>query len=213
VPEGVSDEMAVLASDIMSTGFGAIERAGLKPGDSVAIFAQGPVGLCATAAARAMGAGLIIAVESIPERVAMSQRLGANVVIDPRQKDPVAEIMELTGGRGVDIAVEAVGTQPTFEAATRVIRRGGTVSSVGVYGLLPQVSMPTMVPSFLHRRVVTTLCPSGRDRMDHLLSLARWGNIDLSPLFTHSLSLTEAPRAYQMFRNKEEGVIKIAIRP
>jgi len=215
IPDGVSDEMALLASDIMSTGFGAIERAGLRPGDSVAIFAQGPVGLCATAGARALGAGLIIAVESIPERMEMSRRLGANVVINPKEKDPVQEILALTGGRGVDVAVEAVGLQATFEAATNVVRRGGTVSSVGVYGLLPQVSMSTFTPtqSFLHRRIVTTLCPSGWERLDHLLALARWGNVDLSPLFTHRMGLREAPRAYEMFRSKEGGVLKIALTP
>jgi len=215
VPEGVADEMALLASDIMSTGFGAIERAGIRAGDSVAIFAQGPVGLCATAAARALGAGLIVTVESIPERMEMSKRLGANVVINPKEKNPVQEILSLTDNRGVDIAVEAVGTQATFEAATQVVRRGGTVSSVGVYGLLPQVSMPTFTAtqSFLHRRIVTTLCPSGWERLDHLLALARWGQLDLSVLFTHRMNLREIPRAYEMFRNKEEGVVKIAITP
>ncbi len=215
IPDEVSEEMALLASDILSTGFGALERAGLRAGDSVAIFAQGPVGLCATAAARTLGAGLIIAVESIPERMEMARRLGANVVINPKEKDPVQEVLALTQGRGVDIAVEAVGLQATFEAATNVVRRGGTVSSVGVYGLLPQVSMPTFTPtqSFLHRRIVTTLCPSGWERLDHLLALARWGKLDLSCLFTHRLRLQEAPRAYQMFRSKEGGVLKIALTP
>lgn len=213
VPDGVSDEMAILATDIMSTGFGAIERAGLGFGDSVAIFAQGPVGLCATAGARARGAGLIIAVESVPERKEMAKRLGANVVIDPREQDPVSEIRALTDGRGVDVAVEAVGTQATFEAATRVVRRGGTVSSVGVYGLYPQLTMPTTVASFLHRRIVTTLCPSGWERLEHLFSLIRHGNIDLTPLFTHAIGLREIQRGYEMFRSKEQGVLKIAVRP
>lgn len=213
VPPEVGDENAVLATDIMSTGFGAIDRAGLKFGDSVAIFAQGPVGLCVTAGARARGAGLIITVESIPERMEMSKRLGASMVINPQEKDPVAEIMGLTGMQGVDVAVEAVGTQATFEAATRTIRRGGTVSSVGVYGLLPVVSMPTMAPSFLHRRMVSTLCPSGHDRMTHMVDLVRWGRVDLGLLFTHRMKLADTPKAYDLFRSKREGVLKIAITP
>jgi threonine dehydrogenase-like Zn-dependent dehydrogenase len=213
VPDSVSEEQASLATDIMSTGFGAIERAGAGFGDSVAIFAQGPVGLCATAGARARGCGLIIAVDALPERLEMSKKFGANVVINPKEEDPISRIMALTGNQGVDIAVEAVGTQTTFEACTRAIRRGGTVSSVGVYGLAPALSMPTMAPSFLHRKIVTTLCPSGRDRLEHLMGLIAHGTVDLTPLFTHRVKLEETPRAYDLFRSKTEGVLKIAITP
>jgi threonine dehydrogenase-like Zn-dependent dehydrogenase len=213
VPPEVSDENAVLATDIMSTGFGAIDRAELKFGDSVAIFAQGPVGLCATAGARARGAGLIITVESIPERIEMSKRLGANTVINPKEKDPVSEILTLTNMEGVDVAVEAVGTPATFDGVTRAVRRGGTASFVGLYGTVPQVSMFTMTHSFYHRRMVSTLCPSGHDRMSHLLNLLRWGKMDLGPLFTHRMKLADTPKAYDLFRSKQGGVLKIAITP
>ena len=213
VPPEVSDENAVLATDIMSTGFGAIDRAELKSGDSVAIFAQGPVGLCATAGARARGAGMIITVESIPERIEMSKRLGANVVINPKEKDPVSEIQNLTNMEGVNVAVEAVGTQATFDGATRAVRRGGTVSSVGLYGPVPQISMFTLTPAFYHRRMVSTLCPSGHDRMTRMLELVRWGRVDLSPLFTHRMKLADTPKAYDLFRSKQGGVLKIAITP
>jgi threonine dehydrogenase-like Zn-dependent dehydrogenase len=212
VPDGVSDEHAVLISDILSTGFGAIERADAGFGHSVAVFAQGPVGLMATAGARARGCGMVIAVDTLPDRLEVSKEFGANVTINAKEKDPVAEIMALTGG-GVDIAVEAVGTQATFEAATKCVRRGGTVSSVGVYGLTPQVSMPTLTPSFLHRNIVTTLCPSGSDRMAYLCNLMAHSNIDLSPVFTHRMTLDEMPQAYDLFRSKTEGVLKIAITP
>ncbi len=214
VPDGVSDEHAILAADIMSTGFAAIERAGAGFGDSIAVFAQGPLGLMATAAARARGCGLIIGIDTVPERLEMSKKFGANVVINPKEKDPVAEIMSLTNNTGVDIAVEAVGTQATFEAATRVIRRGGTVSGIGVYGPVPQVSMPIVgAPSFYHRRIVTTFCPGGHDRMEHLMSLIQNGNIDLTPIFTHSMKLADMPKAYDLFRSKTDGVLKIAITP
>ena len=213
VPDGVSDEHAVLATDILSTGFGAIERAGAGYGDSVAIFAQGPLGLMATAGARARGCGLIVAVDTVPERLEMSKKLGANVVINAKEKTPEAEIMALTNNQGVDVAVEAVGTQATFESCTKVVRRGGTVSSIGVYGLLPQVSMPTLVPSFLHRQIVTTLCPSGHDRLDHLFGLLQHGGLNLEPMFTHRLKLADLPKAYELFRSKTEGVLKIAITP
>jgi threonine dehydrogenase-like Zn-dependent dehydrogenase len=213
VPDAVSDEHAILVSDIMSTGFGAIERANAGFGSSVAVFAQGPVGLMATAAARARGCGLVIGVDTVPDRLETSKKFGANVAINAKEEDAVARIMELTGGSGVDVAVEAVGTQPTFEAATRAVRRGGVVSSIGVYGLTPQVSMPTLAPSFLHRTVVTTLCPSGSDRMEYLLSLLKHGPTNLEPLFTHRMKLDDMGKAYDLFRSKEEGVLKIAITP
>jgi len=213
VPDEVSDEHAILATDIMSTGFAAIERAEMKIGDSVAIFAQGPVGLCATAGARARGAGLIIAVESVPERIEASKKFGANVVINPQEKEPAAEIMSLTNGQGVDVAVEAVGLQATFEAASRAVRRGGTISSIGIYGILPQLSMPTNAPSFYHRRVVMTLGPAGFNRLNHMLDIIRYGKVDLSPLFTHRMKLSQTPEAYNFFREKRDGVLKIAITP
>jgi threonine dehydrogenase-like Zn-dependent dehydrogenase len=143
----------------------------------------------------------------------MAKKFGANVVINPQEKDPVAEIQRLTEARGADVAVEAVGLQATFDAATRCIRVGGTVSSIGVYGILPQVSMATMAPSFLHRKVITTLCPGGHDRLTHLMNLIQYGNVDLSPLFTHRMKLSETPAAYDLFRSKTEGVLKIALTP
>jgi alcohol dehydrogenase len=190
VPDELDDEAVLFATDIMSTGFAAIENAGLRFGDSVAVFAQGPVGLCVTAAARTRGAGFIIAVESVPSRVAVAKKLGADLVVDPAKA--VDEIMAQTGGKGVDVAVEALGHQATLENACRVTRFGGTVSSVGVYGAFPTVSLPTD-GTFLHRRLVTTLCPGGSDRLRRMMDLARYGKVDLRPLFTHQLRLADTP--------------------
>lgn len=210
VPDSLEDEQVLFVTDIMSTGFAAIERAELKPGDTVAIFAQGPVGLCATAGARTYGAGLIIAVEGIPERAAMAKRFGADVVVDPA--NAVAEIMRLTGNRGVDVAVEALGHEVTFQNACAVVRNGGTVSSVGVYGGYSELRLPTG-GSFMHRKVVTTLCPVGTARMERLMALVKGGKVDLRPLLTHSLKLSETPAGYDLFRKREGGVLKIALRP
>jgi threonine dehydrogenase-like Zn-dependent dehydrogenase len=209
VPASIDDRQALFASDIMSTGFAAIERAGLKEGQAVAIFAQGPVGLCATAAAKTYKAGTIIAVEGIPERIAMAKRLGADHVVSPASA--VDEILALTGGKGVDVAVEALGKQATLDACFRVTRFGGTVSSVGVYGAEPTVSVPTD-GSFYHRTFVTTLCPTGRKRLDHLLRLVGDGRVDLTPLFTHEMPMSDVARGYDMFRRHADGVLKIALR-
>ena len=125
IPERITDEQALYTCDMMSTGFAAAEQAEIPLGGSVAIFAQGPVGLCATAGARARGAGMIIAVDSVPERLEMSRKFGANVTINTADGDPVPEIKRLTGGRGVDAAIEALGRQETFENALRSVRPGG----------------------------------------------------------------------------------------
>jgi alcohol dehydrogenase len=210
VPDDLDDEGALFATDIMSTGFAAIENAELRFGDSVAIFAQGPVGLCATAAARARGAGFIIAVESVPERVIAAKRLGADAIVDPAKA--VDGIMTLTGGKGVDVSVEALGHQTTLENAARVTRFGGTLSSVGVYGAFPSVSIPTD-GTFLHRRIVTTLCPSGSERLRRMMDLVRFGKVDLRALLTHRTTLADTPEGYELFRARKEGVIKLAIRP
>jgi threonine dehydrogenase-like Zn-dependent dehydrogenase len=128
----VTDEQVVLLSDIASTGFSGPESGGVKIGDAVVVFAQGPIGLCATAGAKLMGASLIIGVDSDPVRLEMSRRMGADVALDFTQVDVVAEVTRLTGG-GADVTVEALGTQGTFENALRCLRPGGTLSSLGVY--------------------------------------------------------------------------------
>src|SRR5205085_5154645 len=116
IPDGLSDEEVLLVPDIFSTGLSGAESAGIKVGDAVAVFAQGPIGLCATLGAKLRGAALIVAVDHLPARLAMAKRLGAGVVLDYRAQDPVAAIKRLTGGRGADAAIEALGTQQTFES-------------------------------------------------------------------------------------------------
>ena len=132
VPDALSDEQVLMCPDILSTGLGGAERAGIRIGDTVAVFAQGPIGLCATAGAKLSGATTVIGVDRLGNRLEIVRRMGADHVIDSSRTDPVEAIMRLTGGRGVDVAIEALGTQATFEACLRVLRPGGTLSSLGV---------------------------------------------------------------------------------
>ena len=132
IPDGLSDEQVLMCPDIMSTGFSGAERGKVRIGDTVAVFAQGPIGLCATAGARLMGAATIIGVDAVPARMEIARKMGADHVVDFTKVDAVDEIMRLTDGRGVDVAIEALGRQQTFEAALRVLRPGGTLSSLGV---------------------------------------------------------------------------------
>jgi threonine dehydrogenase-like Zn-dependent dehydrogenase len=212
IPDDLSDEQVVLLADIASTGFSAAESAELRLGDSVAVFAQGPIGLCATLGARLKGAGLIIAVESDPRRGEMARRMGAHFVVDPRQSDVVGEIKRLAGG-GADVAIEALGLQRTFENALRVLRPGGTLSSLGVYSGKLEMPVEAFLAGLGDHKIVTTLCPGGKERMRRLMQLVRYRGVDLAPMLTHAFSLDEIVKAYQFFGERRDGVIKVAIRP
>ncbi len=213
IPDELSDEQVVLLADIASTGISAAESAHLKLGDTVAVFAQGPIGLCATAGARLKGASLIIGVESDPVRAAMSRKMGADVVLDFTKTDVVEAIRRLTGGRGVDVAIEALGTQPTFENALRVLKAGGTLSSLGVYSGKLSVPVEPFAAGLGDHKIVTTLCPGGKERMRVLMELVRHGRLDLKPLLTHTFPLDRITEAYELFGNRRDNVIKVAIRP
>jgi alcohol dehydrogenase len=131
VPDELSDEQVLMCPDIMSTVLSGAERANIRIGDTVAVFAQGPIGLCASAGAKLSGATTVIGVDRLANRLDIAHRMGADHADDSSQTDPVEEIMRLTGGRGVDVSIEALGTQATFEACLRVLRPGGTLSSLG----------------------------------------------------------------------------------
>ena len=213
VPDGITDEEVLMCPDIMSTGFAGAESGGIRIGDVVAVFAQGPIGLCATLGARLMGATSIIGVETVPARIGAARRLGADHVVDFRKVDPVDEINRLTQGRGVDVAIEALGTQASFEACLRVLRPGGTLSSLGVYSTDLKIPLGAFVAGLGDHRIVTTLCPGGKERMRRLLSVIASGRADLKSLVTHRFKLDEIIAAYDLFSHQRDGVLKVAITP
>src|SRR6187401_3132434 len=212
IPDGLSDTDVVLCPDIMSTGFSASERAGVRLGDAVAVFAQGPIGLCATAGAKLSGASLVIGVDRVPARLEMAKRMGADVVLNYEQQDVVAEIKKLTGG-GVDVAIEALGTQGTFENALRAIRPGGTLSSLGVYSGHLALPLDAFAAGLGDHTLVTSLCPGGKERMRRLLSIVAARRAPFEALVTHSFSLDQIEEAYDLFGHQRDGVLKVAIRP
>src|SRR6476619_5188102 len=190
IPDELSDEQVVLLADIASTGFSGAESGEVRIGDSVVIFAQGPIGLCATAGAKLMGASLIIGVEADENRRVMSQRMGADVTLDYREVDVVAEVKRLTGG-GADVSIEALGTQQTFESALRCLRPAGTLSSLGVYSGKLAIPYEAFAAGIGDHRIVTTLCPGGKERMRRLMEIVRRGRVDLTPLLTHTFALDD----------------------
>ena len=213
IPDGLSDEQVLMCPDIMSTGFAGAENGRVRIGDTVAVFAQGPIGLCATAGAKLMGATRIITVDSVPARMAMSRRMGADDVIDHTAGDPVERIMELTDGRGVDVAIEALGTQQTFESCLRVLRPGGTLSSLGVYSGDLTIPVGAFSAGLGDNSIVTALCPGGKERMRRLMSVIQSGRVDLDAMVTHRFTLEQIEEAYDLFANQRDGVLKVAITP
>lgn len=212
IPDGLADEQVLLLADIASTGFSASESAGVKIGDSVAVFAQGPIGLCATAGARLQGASYIIGVDSNCVRLNRSLRMGADAVINFKEVDPVAEIMRLTKGRGVDVTIEALGTPETFENCLRVLRPGGTLSSLGVYSGKLTIPQENFAAGLGDHKIVTTLCPGGKERMRRLMDVVAHKRVDLTPLLTHTFKLDDIAKAYELFGQQKDGVLKVAIR-
>ncbi len=211
IPDALTDEQVLMCPDIMSTGFAGAENGGIRIGDTVAVFAQGPIGLCATAGAKLMGATRIFTVDAVPARMEMSRRMGADTVIDFKAQDPVDAIMEATDGRGVDVAIEALGTQATFEAALRVIRPGGTLSSLGVYSTDLKIPLDAYAAGLGEKTIKTALCPGGKERMRRMLEVIGSGRVDLGGLVTHRFKLDQIEEAYDLFANQRDGVLKVAI--
>lgn len=211
IPDDLPDAKAVYACDMLSTGFMGVEHAYLRFGETVAVFAQGPVGLSATMGARLMGAGRIFAVEARPERQELARRFGADDIIDFTKGDPVEQVMDLTGGEGVDAAIEAFGFPQTFEACLRVTKAGGRVSNIGYHGENPD---PLRLPldafglGMNDKAVHTGLCPGGSERMERLFRLMSAGRIDPTPMTTHTFPFNDITTAFDLMSSKQDGIIK-----
>jgi threonine dehydrogenase-like Zn-dependent dehydrogenase len=213
IPMGLDDEDVMLCPDIFSTGLSGAESGNIRVGDAVAVFAQGPIGLCATVGAKLKGAALIIGVDSNAERLEVARRFGANVTLNINEGDPIQEIKRLTGGRGVDVAIEALGRQETFENALRAIRPGGTLSSLGVYSGKLVAPYEAFYAGLGDQKIVTTLCPGGKERMRRLMTMIENRRVDLTPLVTHSFALDDIQEAYDLFSHQRDGVLKVALHP
>lgn len=218
IPEGLSDEDVLFVGDILSTGFMAAEKGQVRPGDSVAVFGVGPVGLCAIASAKLFAPAHIIAVDPIEHRLEVAKALGATETINPAETDPVARIHEMTGAgpqlslmplAGVDVAIEAVGVAPTFDACLQAVRPGGHVSFVGVFTEEQTLPMPILCVKniTIHMGLVNMV------NMGRLLGLIERGALDLTPLVTHTMALGDAAEAYEIFEGKRDKVLKIVLKP
>ena len=213
IPESLTDEQVVLLADIASTGFSGAESGKVKIGDTVVVFAQGPIGLCATAGAKLMGAARVIGVEGDRNRMAMARRMGADVVLNPEHVDVAAEVKRLTGGYGADVAIEALGLQETFESALRSVRPGGTVSSLGVYsgklaGAIRGIRRGLGRSHDRHDALPGRQGADGSTDAHGRDGSLRPASADHSPVLAG-----RHRRGLRVFSNRLDNVLKVAIRP
>jgi 2-desacetyl-2-hydroxyethyl bacteriochlorophyllide A dehydrogenase len=207
VPEGLSDEVALFAGDVMGTGFHAIDSRPLAEGETAAILGMGPVGLCAVQAAMAAGASEVVAIDTVEDRLRMAESFGA-IPVHLTEQDPRAEVKELTEGRGVDLAVDAVGHPEALDLALRLARKAGTVSVTGVYAEHADVHMGML---WIKALTLTSGHANVIKHLDPVLELLSAGKLDPAPLVTHHMKLDEAPDAYRAYDNRE--ALKIVLSP
>jgi threonine dehydrogenase-like Zn-dependent dehydrogenase len=235
VPEDLPDEKVLFLSDILPTAYMAVENCNLQPGDTVAIWGCGPVGLLAIQCAWMLGAGRVIALDHVPERLQTARQNAKAEVLDYGDVDVVEKLKQLTGGRGPDACIDAVGMEAhgmaldavydrakqavrletdrphVLRQAIQACRKGGTVSIPGVYGgVIDKFPIGAAFAKGLTFRMGQTHVPK---YMGMLMDRIQKGDLDPSFIITHRLKLEEAPQAYQIFNKKQEHCIKVVLRP
>jgi 2-desacetyl-2-hydroxyethyl bacteriochlorophyllide A dehydrogenase len=207
VPDQVPDEIALFAGDVMGTGYHAVADGEVRPGDSVAVLGLGPVGLCAVQAALAAGAGPVLAVDTVEDRLQTARQFGA-IATHLTEESPRDVVKELTGGRGIDVAVDAVGHPDALELAIRLARKAGTVMAIGVYAERAEVHMGLVWIKGLTLRAGPANVIGHVDRVLGMLSA---GTLNPAPLVTHHMPLDEAVDAYRLYDRRE--ALKIVLTP
>jgi threonine dehydrogenase-like Zn-dependent dehydrogenase len=209
VPEGMQDERALFLGDILTTGYYGTAIAGIRPDDTVAVVGVGPVGHFCVQAARLHGAGRVLALDTEPDRLALAEKMGA-IPIDVSERNPHMAVSELTEDRGADVVIEAVGSEPSFDTASRAVRSGGTISVVGMF-----VSEVYPIPMGVYwsraiRLQFAGICPI-HVWWDRAMEAVREGKIDPLPIISHVLPLSEAVRGYELFESR--AATKVVLKP
>ncbi|MGA2463739.1 MAG: alcohol dehydrogenase catalytic domain-containing protein [Thermodesulfobacteriota bacterium] len=207
IPDGLEDEDVIFVGDILSTGFHGAIMSGIKPGDSVVVFGCGPVGLCAQVCAKIMG-GVAIGVDIVDFRLKTAEAFGS-IPINAEKENVIEKIRNLTQGRGADVVIEAVGSESTFSGSIKAVRRGGTVSILGIF---PQaLALPIQKLCFYTLKISIGL--ANISHMAELIKLIQAGRINLRPLITHTFPLSRALQGYEIFENRKDTCIKVLLKP
>ncbi|MHB8466989.1 MAG: zinc-binding dehydrogenase, partial [Acidimicrobiales bacterium] len=208
--ESISTELAVLLTDILPTGYLGALRADIQAGDTVVVIGLGPVGVFALQCAQLFGPARILAVDMVPDRLARVAALGAEPV-DASDGGAVAQVLELTGGRGAPAVIEAVGADQTIQDALLCAAPGGTVSVVGV-NVKMDFPFP-MAVALMRRLTFRVTLASIPSTWDALIPLIASGRLHPEDVFTHRMGLSEAAEAYRIFDAREDGVLKVLLDP
>lgn len=208
IPDHLTDEDVILLTDAMVTGYCGAEWGTIQPGETVVVYGCGTVGLCAQIAARLFGAARVFAVDRLSYRLELAKRLGS-IPIDASSEDAPARIRQETASVGAPVIIEAVGARETLEMAFRSVRPGGTVSVVGVF--TEDVTLPMAM--FSVTNVTLRAGIVDQESRPRLLAMVERGDLDLTFAFSHTLPLSEAARAYRLFDRKEDGALKILLKP
>jgi 2-desacetyl-2-hydroxyethyl bacteriochlorophyllide A dehydrogenase len=200
-------EIALFAGDVMGTGYHAVQQSGVRPGDSVAVLGLGPVGLCAVQVAIAAGAAPVIAIDGVPARLNVAQSFGA-IPVHLTEQGPRDVVKRETEGRGVDVAIDAVGHPDALELAIRLTRKAGTVNAIGVYAERCDVHM-----GLVWIKAITLKSGPANviGHVDRVLGMLAAGVLDPGILVTHHLPLDDAPEAYRIYDRRE--ALKIVLTP
>lgn len=206
IPDSVTDKQALLTGDILSTAYFGVTNGNLLPGDDIAIIGAGPVGLCAIACARLFTPGRIILVDFEDYRLEKGSQLGADVLLNPKRDNVVKSIKSITG-KGVQVALDAVGLPTTLEDCIRIVLPGGIISAIGVG---PQV-FPVAMGKIFAKNLTLKSGFVPLTQMHRLMKLIELGKLDVSSIITHEIALDHIINGYQMFANKEDQCIKVMI--
>jgi 2-desacetyl-2-hydroxyethyl bacteriochlorophyllide A dehydrogenase len=210
IPEedGLVDEDLLFVGDILTTGYDAVRKTDMRPGDVVAIVGCGPVGLCTAMAARALGAGKVVVVDMVPERLKLAEDLGA-IAVNAKETDADDVVLELTNWRGADVVVDAVGSEQALAACFPLVRMGGTISLPGMY-VEDSAPMP-IGDMWLKNITIQAGVANIQGHMDEVIELIREGRLDPKVMISHRLPLSEAPKGYELFDAKE--ALKVVLDP
>ena len=209
IPEELKDEDVLFVGDILSTGYFGAENGKIQPGDTVAVFGSGPVGMCAMATARLFGPATIVAVDIDDSRLEFAKKNGwADVGLNPNKVDVPQALRDMTEGRGADVTIEANGFEPTFKGAINSVRPGGTVSIIGVFEKPQIVEMNKL----WIKNITIAMGLVNANRIPELINLIKAGKIDMRPLITHTLPLSQVAEAYDIFEERRDGAIKVVLK-
>lgn len=205
---GLGDEDVLFVGDILTTGYDAVRKTDMRPGDVVAVIGCGPVGLCTVMAAKALGAGKVVAIDIVPERLKLAESLGA-IPVNPTETDADDVVLDLTEWRGADVVVDAVGSESALKACFPLVRMGGTISMPGMY---VEDSAPVPIGDlWLKNITIKAGVANIQGHMDEVLELIRDGRLDPAVIISHRLPLSDAPKGYELFDARE--ALKVVLDP